>query len=435
MEARAVDDAAGVIMAVLDMSPAQLKAALEEVFLDHDVDCNGVLDQAEFSRCISQLGGRLNLDKAVVRDIFRAVDVNGDGVVDWKEFVGPAVKIIAASIEGTGSPTEEDLVAAEAEAEENKMAILNQRATDFMLRHTSEEELMDGMTKLFKSADADDSGTITPLEAYDLVKSQRVGGVAGWDLSDQEISYLLYQLDTNRDGLINVSEFLPVAFQMLVDSVVAMHSWEELEASAIAEVAIKVEHGHRMKQVLQAGERAVMVNGSHFSVQPLPVAVVREEKAGVGRWIGGVHIPSPFVREEIASSPPSSLQEEYRKAISGKDIRVQQLDATNPEFCEMLIRRTDPASQSHRRSQTTRQREEEKRCAVCPACSEQGLLNSQLNIAHTEQEDLLEGTQLCKCSKCGYETAAVHWCEAGKDTMAECSLAEYNQQCLLARGY
>jgi calmodulin len=205
------------------MSPAQLKAALEEVFLDHDGDCNGVLDQAEFSRCISELGGRLNLDKVVVRDIFRAIDVNGDGVVEWKEFVGPAIHIIMGSITA-------DAQAEEAEAAAEAEAALKQQAADLLLNGTSQEELEASLTAMFQAADFDNSGTISPQELYQLVSGM------DWNLQDQEINYLLYELDTNGDGQIDIAEFIPVAFEMLVDMLVTMHKFEaaaEAEAKAV----------------------------------------------------------------------------------------------------------------------------------------------------------------------------------------------------------
>ena len=121
-------------MNLLDMSPTQLKSLLEEVFLDYDSDCNGVLDQAEFSRCISEIGGRLNLSKTVVRDIFVAIDVNGDGVVEWKEFVGPAVYIILGSIEASAQAAEEE-AAAEADA------ALRLQAADLLLNGATQREV------------------------------------------------------------------------------------------------------------------------------------------------------------------------------------------------------------------------------------------------------------------------------------------------------
>merc|ERR1711998_657694 len=76
----------------------ELQAELEQIFVAHDVDQNGILDQVEFSKCIAELGANLNVDRRVCVEIFRAVDVNGDGVVEWHEFVQPAVRIIHNSL-------------------------------------------------------------------------------------------------------------------------------------------------------------------------------------------------------------------------------------------------------------------------------------------------------------------------------------------------
>jgi hypothetical protein len=136
--AEAVDEAADVIMAVLGMSPAQLEGALEEIFRSADVDGNGVLDQAEFARCISKIGGKLNLPKSVVRDIFQQVDVNGDGVVEWQEFVGPAVHIIVGSLTANAAAqaaanslmTDEEMEAAQRQEEDQKWRLDHGFAAD-----------------------------------------------------------------------------------------------------------------------------------------------------------------------------------------------------------------------------------------------------------------------------------------------------------------
>jgi Ca2+-binding EF-hand superfamily protein len=229
----AVDEATGVIMAVLGMSPAQLEGALEEIFRNADVDGNGVLVQAEFARCISTLGGRLNLANSVVRDIFQQVDVNGDGVVEWQEFVGPALQVIAASLTAdvhAGSPVALNQAGHGPHQADPDSAARRIKAADFLLRGMSEAELAAKLRQLFEVADTDSSGTISAEEAYRLVADM------DWDMDAKEVNYFIYTLDTDFDGQLNIAEFLPVAFEMLVDCVVTMNRFEE--ASADLQLAV-----------------------------------------------------------------------------------------------------------------------------------------------------------------------------------------------------
>merc|ERR1711871_1518446 len=131
------------------MSLQQLSETLEGIFIAHDADGNGVLDQSEFARCISELGNQIGIDRRVAAQIFRAVDVNGDGVVEWHEFVQPAVQIIHSS-----------MAQAQAYAEAVNAAEMRQEAEEYVLNGMTQQELESALRDMFDAADVDGSGTI-----------------------------------------------------------------------------------------------------------------------------------------------------------------------------------------------------------------------------------------------------------------------------------
>jgi calmodulin len=56
-----------------------------EAFQTFDKDGNGYLDKNEFFAIMSSFGGKMS--KKEMEDIFKASDLNGDGKVDYREFV------------------------------------------------------------------------------------------------------------------------------------------------------------------------------------------------------------------------------------------------------------------------------------------------------------------------------------------------------------
>lgn len=62
------------------MSPDELKRE----FARFDTDHNGKIDQAEFSRLLVEIGVTLSEDASLTA--FTAIDVNGNGVIEFGEF-------------------------------------------------------------------------------------------------------------------------------------------------------------------------------------------------------------------------------------------------------------------------------------------------------------------------------------------------------------
>lgn len=209
--AEEVADAMGISM-------EELAAALEEVFVAHDVDDSGTLDQSEFVRCMAELGQRLGIGKQVASEIFRAVDVNGDGRIDWREFVQPAVTIIHASI---ADAVAEEIEAEEIEVEAEAKLEMRRRAEEVVLEGTTQAELEDILRGNFETVDTDASGKIDLKELWEVLSKSY-----GLRTSPAELNYLLYTLDTDEDGKLSVEEFLPISFDMLINAVMDVRTWD-----------------------------------------------------------------------------------------------------------------------------------------------------------------------------------------------------------------
>ena len=74
----------------------------------------------------------------------------------------------------------------------------------------TKEELQAALADIFDSADADGSGTLDREEFARCLRDVAV------DLTDDEINYLLANVDENDDGVIDFREFQPVAFNLLL---------------------------------------------------------------------------------------------------------------------------------------------------------------------------------------------------------------------------
>jgi len=74
------------------MSAEELEGIMSKIFKDHDADGNGVLDRAEFKACL--MSADLGLTRKEINLLLTEADDNGDGVVEYDEFVPLCFKIL-----------------------------------------------------------------------------------------------------------------------------------------------------------------------------------------------------------------------------------------------------------------------------------------------------------------------------------------------------
>ncbi|CAM9312413.1 unnamed protein product, partial [Phaeothamnion confervicola] len=125
-----------------------------------DKDGNGEIDEQELGIVMRSLG--YSPTQQQLKDMMKTVDINGDGVIGFEEFVVSVCEV----------------------------------ETDF------EKEIREA----FKFFDKDGNGEITPTELASIMRG------LGANLSDNEIHMLLKEADSNGDGVINLDEFLRIMY-------------------------------------------------------------------------------------------------------------------------------------------------------------------------------------------------------------------------------
>jgi len=206
---------------------------IENIFNAYDDDGSGFLDRAEFHRVFQDLVGELGMNpdyaKRLSDEVLDATDTNADGKVSKAEFTPLAVDIVSAIIDEAENHKFEE----EQNAANNPAAALAAAATNYvdaahqiLVHDLTKEELQAALADIFDSADADGSGTLDREEFARCLRDVAV------DLTDDEINYLLANVDENDDGVIDFREFQPVAFNLLLQ--VMAEEMKEQDESAFA---------------------------------------------------------------------------------------------------------------------------------------------------------------------------------------------------------
>ncbi|KAJ1993743.1 hypothetical protein H4R33_000535 [Dimargaris cristalligena] len=139
-------------------------AELKETFTLFDKDNDGSISIAELDAALKAAGQSPNLKD--LQETIRQADADGDGRVDFEEFV---VMMTTGEQLATNDP------------------------------ELSQEERL---TKTFKSFDLDGDGYITRDELQIVMES------LGEDLTDIEITEMMREADHNKDGKIELHEFI-----------------------------------------------------------------------------------------------------------------------------------------------------------------------------------------------------------------------------------
>ncbi|GLT62076.1 hypothetical protein SLA2020_347410 [Shorea laevis] len=128
---------------------------LKQMFSNMDTDKNGTITYDELKAGLARLGSRLT--EAEVKQLMEAADVDGDGTIDYIEFI-----------------------------------------TATMHRHRLERD--EHLYKAFQHFDKDNSGFITMDELEGAMKEYGMG-------DDATIKQIISEVDTDNDGKINYDEF------------------------------------------------------------------------------------------------------------------------------------------------------------------------------------------------------------------------------------
>jgi len=147
-----------------DLSPETIQA-LKGAFSMLDADDNGAVSHEEVADLLERLG--FNVSEDEVMDMIQEVDTDGNGTIEFDEFVEcvrPA--LTAKPVEKTSQPNE-------------------------------------GMMAAFKEFDEDGNGFIEPEELR-----TKMSEMSGCEIPMEQIQDMIKQVDVNGDGKVDYEEFV-----------------------------------------------------------------------------------------------------------------------------------------------------------------------------------------------------------------------------------
>lgn len=182
-----------------EMALDELIFFLRKLFLDADVDRNGVLDQKEFGELLKQSG--LGLSARTYRQIMQATDVHEDGWIEYSEFVPIMIDIVQASRVLENSR--------QSQAYEECKA--HGSAVEYLLDGMPRGHLEESMLRTFEAADLDNDGTLDRRQFAHCIRQLKLG------LSKREINCLMAEVNVSNSGLVSYREFVPLMFELIVE--------------------------------------------------------------------------------------------------------------------------------------------------------------------------------------------------------------------------
>jgi len=163
-----------------EVNQASMDNYLKNLFEIGDTNGDGVLQPAELAKLLSLTG--FNLEAGAILDIVQAADVDGDGLIQYDEFVPVVREMLAKPPAAKAGPEG---------ANPN---------LDFKKLKANELEAY--LTQLFKIADANGDGVLQPTEYVQLMR------LSGLKFSDEMVLKGLTEADTNQDGVIDYAELV-----------------------------------------------------------------------------------------------------------------------------------------------------------------------------------------------------------------------------------
>jgi Ca2+-binding EF-hand superfamily protein len=179
----------------MDMSLDEVEAIIQDLFRKYDQDGNCFLDKDEFKSLMEDLQRRLDFPQDEVLRFLAEADMNSDGMIEYEEFIPLALQIIQ------GLYAKKRL--------QQHMDDVTQHAEDLLVHGMSREELTDLVESIFRRMDEDGSGTLNKSEFVAALTSMELG------LTRREINTIMFRVDQDQDGNISYGEFVPFAFDLL----------------------------------------------------------------------------------------------------------------------------------------------------------------------------------------------------------------------------
>ena len=161
---------------------------LHGLFKKIDKNKNGYLSRAEFKRAFAEMG--LNAPRHELQKLISHLDKNGDGEIDYKEFINAVKKL-----HKRGNAYDDALDTA-------NLGVVGILASK--LREIIDESAHDAksLKRLFLEFDEDQNGTISTNEFQKIFKK------LGLPVNKSEVRKLMKKIDRDHDGLVDYGDFL-----------------------------------------------------------------------------------------------------------------------------------------------------------------------------------------------------------------------------------
>ena len=199
-------------------TPEELEAKIQQIFVAADTDGNGVLDRKEFKRVMKLFASELKLQVSDLRQIMLLADENDDGLIEYHEFVPVALELLQTMYAKMRH----------AQQQAKRQSRAADAAQDFLLNGLTREQLEAALGEMFRAADTDGSGELDRKEFQTCLKSSDLG------LTKKQIALLMDEVDSNYDGVVQYSEFVPIAFGLLSEMVSKQMEYDQLPADEAA---------------------------------------------------------------------------------------------------------------------------------------------------------------------------------------------------------
>jgi Ca2+-binding EF-hand superfamily protein len=203
------------------------------VFRAADEDGSGSLDPSEFRACLGRT--KLPFLPDEVETMLVECDQDGDGRVSYEEFVPKAFELLI------------EIEARRLKAEADAMKARRREAEAALLRGMTREQLEEQLRKVFEAADEDGSGSLSGEEFKACLQS-----IGELGLTKADADHLLKRADADGDGGVSCAEFLPTAYDLLVELTA-----KRLAAAAAAKERAQMTEAEAAEELLGMGPQQV----------------------------------------------------------------------------------------------------------------------------------------------------------------------------------
>jgi Ca2+-binding EF-hand superfamily protein len=199
------------------MSREELQATLDAIFTNADKDGSGELDQEEFKACLAD--AELGFTAEEIEHLMASIDSDENSKISHAEFLPLCYDLLVELVSRELGEAQANAAAAAASDEA--------AAEDMLLNGMPKEELEAALHEVFAEQDTDGNGYLTIDEFKACLSHGRLG------FTDDQVQGVLANVDADNDGRVTYTEFIPIAFDMLLKTVVAAMR-ADAEASADA---------------------------------------------------------------------------------------------------------------------------------------------------------------------------------------------------------